>query len=553
MRIKINPIMAGLLTALPLFSPLVIAAERGQIIIDDPSGQTHMVLDPGDSVTYAGSEIPAVKVVGAGNTLQADGFSVNVTRTDLAGLNPAQGLGVFANDGAVITLSNGSIATGSYMALLARLGSAITANNVMISADGGVEAVSAQLGGSVTLTDVTIKHTGASAGGILASDDGSSITAIDTRIDLRATDGQGVTIHNGGSITLDNTHVTGVGGSGAMVSLHYAPSGANTLILRNGSSFDLDAPQGALYFHTGVHTVQISDSSVTAARPWAPGQDDGLLLYTTTASDPQVTVDATHSVLTGDVWTESGQVDIALKGGTVLTGATIQRGTGTIDRLAVDPTSTWNVRNDSALGTLDNAGTVAFVAPSGNRGFKTLTVNNYAGGGTLVLNTQLGDDTSGTDRLVIDGGTTSGNTSLRILNAGGSGDHTQTGIRVVQTVNGGTTTADAFHLDAGSTGYRASADTLALNGYEYSLARGGQNRVAADWYLTSDAPAVTPPPAPVDPVSPTTPVSPGEVDPNGDSGAISPSVITRPGLGVRNVSPESGAYSVAFRRDIANP
>ena len=53
MRIKINPIMAGLLTALPLFSPLVIAAERGQIIIDDPSGQTHMVLDPGDSVTYA--------------------------------------------------------------------------------------------------------------------------------------------------------------------------------------------------------------------------------------------------------------------------------------------------------------------------------------------------------------------------------------------------------------------------------------------------------------------------------------------------------------------
>ena len=44
-------------------------------------------------------------------------------------------------------------------------------------------------------------------------------------------------------------------------------------------------------------------------------------------------------------------------------------------------------------------------------GFKTLTVENYArGGGTLVLNSQLGDDSSPTDRLVIDGGSASGDT-----------------------------------------------------------------------------------------------------------------------------------------------
>ena len=78
-----------------------------------------------------------------------------------------------------------------------------------------------------------------------------------------------------------------------------------------------------------------------------------------------------------------------------------------------------------------------------------------------MLNNQLGDDSSPTDRLVIDGGSASGDTGLRVINAGGEGAYTTHGIRLVQTINGATTAADAFHLDAGSTGYRASADTLA--------------------------------------------------------------------------------------------
>ena len=113
-----------------------------------------------------------------------------------------------------------------------------------------------------------------------------------------------------------------------------------------------------------------------------------------------------------------------------------------------------------------------------------------------MLNSQLGDDSSPTDRLVIDGGSASGDTGLRVINAGGEGAYTTHGIRLVQTINGATTAADAFHLDAGSTGYRASADTLALNGYDYSLVRGGNDGVADDWYLTSSD---APPPGPIDP------------------------------------------------------
>ena len=124
-----------------------------------------------------------------------------------------------------------------------------------------------------------------------------------------------------------------------------------------------------------------------------------------------------------------------------------------------------------------------------------------------MLNSQLGDDSSPTDRLVIDGGSASGDTGLRVINAGGEGAYTTHGIRLVQTINGATTAADAFHLDAGSTGYRASADTLALNGYDYSLVRGGNDGVADDWYLTSSD---APPPGPIDPSDPVDPADPAD-------------------------------------------
>ncbi|MCU7707522.1 autotransporter outer membrane beta-barrel domain-containing protein, partial [Streptomyces albidoflavus] len=64
---------------------------------------------------------------------------------------------------------------------------------------------------------------------------------------------------------------------------------------------------------------------------------------------------------------------------------------------------------------MTNNGTLVF----GAAGFQTLTVNDYIGNGTMVFNTHLGDDTSPSDRLVIDGGTASGRTAVRVLNAGG--------------------------------------------------------------------------------------------------------------------------------------
>ena len=65
MPFRINPIMAGLIVALP---NLVLAVEHGQITINDPSGATTIVLDPGDTVTHAGTGA-AIDVSIAGNRL----------------------------------------------------------------------------------------------------------------------------------------------------------------------------------------------------------------------------------------------------------------------------------------------------------------------------------------------------------------------------------------------------------------------------------------------------------------------------------------------------
>jgi hypothetical protein len=60
-------------------------------------------------------------------------------------------------------------------------------------------------------------------------------------------------------------------------------------------------------------------------------------------------------------------------------------------------------------GTVNNAGLVEFTVPTGDpalfASYKTLTAVNYIGqGGTIGLNTFLGDDSSPSDRLIIGGG-----------------------------------------------------------------------------------------------------------------------------------------------------
>ncbi|HEY4254260.1 MAG TPA: autotransporter outer membrane beta-barrel domain-containing protein [Roseomonas sp.] len=148
---------------------------------------------------------------------------------------------------------------------------------------------------------------------------------------------------------------------------------------------------------------------------------------------------------------------------------------------------------DQTVAGLGNAGLVSLRGAPGT----TLTVaGNYTGqGGVLALNTYLGGDGSASDRLVIRGGTATGDTGIRITNIGGPGAQTIEGIRVVETQAGGTTAAGAFRLDT-----RAAAGA-----FEYQLFRGG-NTSRDDWFLRSFL--LNPPPSPEEPGTPDTPAIP---------------------------------------------
>src|SRR5262249_33230932 len=140
--------------------------------------------------------------------------------------------------------------------------------------------------------------------------------------------------------------------------------------------------------------------------------------------------------------------------------------------------------------TVTNAGTVLLGVPGVTPPGTTLTVNNYVGnGGIMAMNTFLGTDGSASDKLVINGGTGTGQSLLRITNIGGGGAQTVSdGILVVQAVNGATTTPTAFSLSGGS---------VTAGAFDYFLFRGGVSPGSQNsWFLRSTLVATpeTPPP-----------------------------------------------------------
>jgi outer membrane autotransporter protein len=134
-----------------------------------------------------------------------------------------------------------------------------------------------------------------------------------------------------------------------------------------------------------------------------------------------------------------------------------------------------------------------------------LTVNSYTGaGGNLVLNTFLDADNSPSDKLVVNGGTATGTTSLDISNVGGPGaETTGNGILVVNAINGAMT-AGAFTLDN---------PELRAGSFDYRLFQGGINGTDPnDWFLRSSfIVGPTPPEPPEAPIGPSPP--PGDLPP----------------------------------------
>lgn len=252
---------------------------------------------------------------------------------------------------------------------------------------------------------------------------------------------------------------------------------------------------------------------------------------------------------------KTGVIDLKMAAGSYLNGTTSTATDGVIDLAMDGAASQWFMTGNSNLTnlTLTNGAQLVYDRHDehGAYTYKTLTVDgDFSGGGHLVMNTYLGDDTSETDKLAITG-STSGETRVTVNNTTGLGDETEQGIEMI-TVGG--TSAGEF-----------KSDRVTAGGYEYVLRRGGSfvgsTGADSDWFLTSykpndpdpedpppvDPPPVDPPPVdppPVDPPGPVdpTPEDPDPVDPAPEQpGPVDPA--PKPSDKDRVRQPEGGSYT----------
>jgi len=408
-------------------------------------------------VTNAGELTPALNTVnssapaglratpGAQATAAATS-TINATNTTI-NMNAANGFGVYAGARAVSGLNTVNLTQ-----------STVNGNGT------GVYGLGADQNGLVTATGSAINTSG--TGGALYLITGTDVAG-------------GV----GPTIQLSNTNVTTSGDSTGIVSQNFSNTLTNRVTMSGGT---MNVPDSVAIVATG------GPSSITTDNAAISG-GNLLLQAIGSGSAPQPTtvelIARNGSRLNGNALADATAVaNISLQTSSTWRGAALD-----VTNVTVDPTSTWSITGDSRVTEqVNNAGTVSFTPPVAGA-FKTLTTRNYVGnGGVLGVNTFLGADGSASDRLVIDGGTASGTSGIRVTNAGGQGTlTTQNGILIVDVANGGTTSASSFTQSG-----RAVAGV-----YEYRLFRGaadGSNPNA--WYLRSERDV--PPTPPVPPVPP---------------------------------------------------
>ncbi|WP_048648920.1 autotransporter domain-containing protein [Nitratireductor soli] len=336
------------------------------------------------------------------------------------------------------------------------------------------------------------------------------------RVNLKLADN--VFIMSGG--TIDKNLVAGFGNdtielSGGTIGGNISVSGGDDSVSVTGGTIG-----GEVRMSVGNDTFAWDGGGIIYGAIDLGGDDDIASLSNLTEANigatPQITgglgTDALtfDNVKTGDVARFDGWETVDLTNDTQLTfDDTLvlgDSGTGT-GILTVDSAST--IYGGGANGGIAafTAGQLADVVNSGridltNGGASTsdtFTISgNYTGnGGQIFLDTVLGDDSSASDKLVIDSGAASGTTGMNIINAGGSGALTaQDGIMVVEALNGATTQSGAFALNS----------RVAAGAYEYYLFKGGVSAGSADnWYLRSTILPNSEVAAAPDPVEPSPP------------------------------------------------
>lgn len=431
---------------------------------------------------------------GSGAFAEGAGSTVNINNTDIE-TNKSSGFGARALNQAAVNVVNGSsIITrqANSSGIFADQNSTATFNNSTIETLQNFSFGLYSQGGSViSAQNSSIVTRGASGNGLYAVGPGAGTKIVGDNLTAETfgADAYGARIIFGAQIDLTNSRITTHGADAHGVDM-YASTGVvntfnatNTQINSSGTTLNVWGGTGNLTLNnvqtsSGVNRFLVVGTPPTLPNFFAAADPD----YTppvvpASPSSPVIAnLVASNSTFVGDSIVALGDTaNVTLQSATTLTGAFTTLGTSNV-QLASG--SVWNMTASSNVTNLTNtASTINFLPPVGGA-FKTLTAVTYVGnGGTIGLNTFLGADGSPSDLLVIDGGSATGATALRIANAGGPGAKTTgNGILVVDAINGGTTAAGSFHL----------AGPVVAGAYTYGLFRGSVDASAPDdWFLRS--------------------------------------------------------------------
>jgi outer membrane autotransporter protein len=357
----------------------------------------------------------------------------------------------------------------------------------LVSGTGGIEKTGA---GTLTLTqDQAFTGTTTISAGVLQLGSGGTTGSVKGDIVDNAT----LVINRSDALTLSGT----ISGTGSLVK---EGAGTTTLTAANSYGGGTALKQGRLNVGNnlalGTGTLAMDDGTTLGFA--ADGLNLANAVVLTGNNDPVIDTGSFSATLSGNITgggfiTKIGSGTLTLSGSNSYTGAT-DVAEGTLKAGVAGTFSAASAHTVQSGATLDLAGfsqTVASLANSGTVTLvgttpgTTLTVNGaYVGNnGVLRLGTFLGDSTSVSDRLVLNGASASasGRTSVQITQLGGLGALTVgNGIEVVSALNGATTTAqttkDAFslaggHVDAGA--------------YEYRLYAADASGAGENWYLRS--------------------------------------------------------------------
>ena len=347
-------------------------------------------------------------------------------------------IGGAGGNGAVAVSGNGSVFNSNLNTIVGNGG-----QGLVEVTDGGIfnASVGTSPASALVLGAIAVAPGIANGASVRIQGAGSTVNAMGGNTVIGENDTATILLEDGGRLNTTDIIIASQAGITGQLFIGFNGSGAGSV--NDYATITFGNGQGSLNFN---HNEQINFNNLI--------QGNGT-----------VVVDSGITTLTaGNTWS----------GSTLINSGTLKAGTAN----TFSPNSTYTLvsngimeldGHNQTLSDVHNAGTINL---SGQTAGTVMTVaGNYTGNnGLLIFGTELGDDDSATDRLLITGDTT-GTSRVTVNNLGGSGAKTLNGIEVIS-------------VGGNSAGEFAQEGRIVAGAWEYHLARGeGINN--ANWYLSN--------------------------------------------------------------------